>query len=127
MTLSHHLLLFLVVLFLRYCSVESADPSEVFCNKDTKIGSEKASANIDKILVELVSKASTDGFLATSHGCGKTRVYGLAQCRGDVDNEDCSACVQDAAKHIRMRCPNDADARIWFEYCFLWYCLIPKL
>ena len=128
MTFSHHhhhlLLLLLVVLFPWYCSAESADPLGEFCNKDTKIGSGKASANIDKLLVELVSKASTNGFLATSYGSGENTVYGLAQCRGDVDNKDCSTCIQDAAKQIRTRCPNEADARIWFDYCFLRYYLL---
>ncbi|KAL6339439.1 hypothetical protein AAG906_032973 [Vitis piasezkii] len=125
MTLSHHLLLRLllvvVVLSLWHCSADSADPLGVFCNKDTKIGSGKASANIDYLLVELVSKASTNGFLATSYGSGQYLVYGLAQCRGDVGKEDCSTCIQDAAKQIRTRCPNEADARIWFDYCFLRY------
>ena len=124
MTFSHHHLLLLVVLYLWCCSAESADPSGQYCNKDTKLGSGKTSANIDKLLVELVSKASTNGFLATSYGSGENTVYGLAQCRGDVDNKDCSTCIQDAAKQIRTRCPNEADARIWFDYCFLRYYLL---
>ncbi|XP_034691912.1 cysteine-rich repeat secretory protein 55-like [Vitis riparia] len=120
MTLSHHLLL-LGVLSLWHCSADSADPLGVFCNKDSKIGSGNASADFDDLSVQLVSKASTNGFVAISFGSGQYLVHGLAQCRGDVGKEGCSTCIQDAAKQIRTRCPNKADARILFDYCFLRY------
>ncbi|XP_034691717.1 cysteine-rich repeat secretory protein 55-like [Vitis riparia] len=120
MTLSHHLLL-LGVLSLWHCSADSADPLGVFCDKDAKIGSPKESAYIDDLSVQLVLKASTSGFVAISYGSGQVFVHGLAQCRGDVGKEACSTCIQDAAMQIRARCPNEADARIWFDYCFLRY------
>uniref|UniRef100_A0A7N2RB86 Gnk2-homologous domain-containing protein n=1 Tax=Quercus lobata TaxID=97700 RepID=A0A7N2RB86_QUELO len=91
-----------------------------FCNTDTNIGSQ-ISANIDRLLAELVSKTPSNGFIATSYGKNQYRVFGLAQCRGDVSRIDCSSCIQDAAKQIRQRCPNQADARIWYDYCFLRY------
>ena len=87
----------------------------------------KHQPTIYKLVVGLVSKASTDGFLATSYGSEENTVYGLAQCRGDVEKKDCAACIQEAAKQIRTRCPNEADARIWFDYCFLRYYLIRLL
>ncbi|MED6220123.1 Cysteine-rich repeat secretory protein 55 [Stylosanthes scabra] len=37
---------------------------------------------------------------------------------GDVSTQDCSICIQDAAKQIRQRYPNQADTRIWYDYCF---------
>ncbi|KAJ7008895.1 hypothetical protein NC653_007529 [Populus alba x Populus x berolinensis] len=48
-------------------------------------------------------------------------VYGLAQCRGDVSSKHCFSCIQDAAKQIHEVCPDQADARIWFDCCFLRY------
>ncbi|KAK7858156.1 cysteine-rich repeat secretory protein 55 [Quercus suber] len=47
--------------------------------------------------------------------------FGLAQCRGDVRRTDCPSCIQDAANQIRQRCPNQANARIWYDFCFLRY------
>ena len=120
MTLSHHLLL-LGVLSLWHCSADSADPLGVFCDKDARFGSPKESAYIDGLSVQLVLKASASGFVAASYGRDQVFVHGLAQCRGDVDKEGCSTCIQDAARQIRTRCPNEADARIWFDYCFLRY------
>nr|POE83453.1 cysteine-rich repeat secretory protein 55 [Quercus suber] len=55
------------------------------------------------------------------HGKNQYRVFGLAQCRRDVSRTDCSSCIQDAAKQIRQRCPNQANARIWYDFCFLRY------
>ncbi|ONH92729.1 hypothetical protein PRUPE_8G192200, partial [Prunus persica] len=101
---------------------ESQDPLGDFCNEDsTKISNaSQISANIDTLLAQLVPKTASLGFFATSYGKGQDRVFGLAQCRGDVvGSKDCSSCIQDAAKQIRKRCPDQADARIWYDYCFL--------
>ena len=108
----------LLLLALCICNAESADPLGQFCN--TGSGSQ-ISANIDRLLAELVSKTPSNGFIATSYGKNQYRVFGLAQCRGDVSSTDCSSCIQDAAKQIRQRCPNQADARIWYDFCFLRY------
>ncbi|KAL5562196.1 hypothetical protein UlMin_031943 [Ulmus minor] len=109
-----------LVLALSIWCVESTDPLGNFCNKDTEISSSsQISANIDGLLAQLVLKTPSDGFVATFYGKGQYRVYGLSQCRGDVSTEDCSNCINDAAKQIRKLCPNEADARIWYDYCFL--------
>ncbi|KAL5865823.1 hypothetical protein ACOSQ3_003337 [Xanthoceras sorbifolium] len=109
----------LVFLFLCICT---ADPLGEFCNNDSNIrSSSQISANIEKLLVELVSKAAITGYIATSYGKDQDTVYGMAQCRGDLSSKDCSNCIQDAAKQIRQRCSNQFDARIWYDYCFLRY------
>ncbi|XP_059434750.1 cysteine-rich repeat secretory protein 55-like [Corylus avellana] len=112
----------LLLLALCICSAESAHPLGQFCNSDTNIKSgSKISANIDRLLSALISKTSSNGFTSTSYGKGKDKVFGLAQCRGDVGSTDCTSCIQDAAKQIRHLCPNEADARIWYDFCFLRY------
>nr|POE83466.1 cysteine-rich repeat secretory protein 55 [Quercus suber] len=97
---------------------ESKGPLGQLCNFGS--GSQ-ISANIDRLLAEMVSKTPSNGFIATSYGKNQYRVFGLAQCRGDVSTTDCSSCIQDAAKQIRQRCPNQVDARIWYDFCFLRY------
>ncbi|KAG6630908.1 hypothetical protein I3843_13G045000 [Carya illinoinensis] len=112
----------LLLLALCICNAESTDPSGEFCNRNTNTSrNSQMSANIDRLLSELVSKTASNGFIATSFGKGKDTVFGLAQCRGDVSSTDCSSCIQDAANQIRKRCPNQADARLWYEYFFLRY------
>ncbi|XP_050363619.1 cysteine-rich repeat secretory protein 55 [Argentina anserina] len=113
----------LVLLVLGICSIEAADPMADFCDKDTKTSkSSQVSTNIDALLAQLVSKAPSTGYSATSYGKGQAKLYGLAQCRGDVvGSKDCSSCIQDAAKEIRQRCPDEAGAMIWYDFCFLKY------
>ncbi|KAK9944644.1 hypothetical protein M0R45_010204 [Rubus argutus] len=113
----------LILLALCICSTEATDPMADFCNKDTNISaSSRISANIDALLAQLVSKTASTGFLTSSYGNCQARFYGLAQCRGDVvGSKDCSSCIQDAAKQIRQRCPNQAEAMIWYDFCFLRY------
>ncbi|KAK8717858.1 hypothetical protein V6N13_045111 [Hibiscus sabdariffa] len=109
----------LIPLFLSSCR---ADPLGNFCKENTNISSgSQISINIDLLLAEVVSNINLTGYVATSSGMETDRVYGLAQCRGDVSRKDCSSCIKDAAKEIRRRCPNQADARIWYDYCFLRY------
>ncbi|XP_061356846.1 cysteine-rich repeat secretory protein 55 [Gastrolobium bilobum] len=110
------------LLFLCSSSAKSEDPLGKFCNKHSNISSGgKLSVNIDKLLAELALKTPSTGFVATTYGKDQDQVYGLAQCRGDVSIEDCSICIQEATKQIHQLCPNIADARIWYDYCFLRY------
>lgn len=103
---------------------QSTDPLGQYCNYNSNItAGSQVLANINWLLPQLVSKTESNGYVATSYGLGKEKVYGLAQCRGDVGREDCASCIQDAAKQVRQRCPNQADARIWYDYCFLRYSL----
>ena len=113
-----------VVLFLAICIciAESTDPLGNFCNKGSEVSSSsKISANINSLLPELVLRASKTGFVTSFYGTGRDKVYGLAQCRGDVSTAECANCVKDAAKQIRKLCPKESDARIWYDYCFLRY------
>ncbi|CAA0842438.1 Cysteine-rich repeat secretory protein 55 [Striga hermonthica] len=54
---------------------------------------------------------------------GPAQIYGLAQCRSDVPNNDCTACIREAARIVRDpdHCPTQSGARIWYDFCFLRY------
>uniref|UniRef100_A0A1D1XH13 Cysteine-rich repeat secretory protein 55 n=1 Tax=Anthurium amnicola TaxID=1678845 RepID=A0A1D1XH13_9ARAE len=100
----------------------AADPLGQYCSQDRNT-TRATSANIGRVLDALVRKASADGFATAVSGDGGSgeRAYGLAQCRGDVGAEDCRACLSDAARRLPELCPGQADARIWYDYCFLRY------
>ncbi|KAK1436968.1 hypothetical protein QVD17_02752 [Tagetes erecta] len=113
----HHLLIFaLCILY-----VESADPSAQICNQNSNTTTSEITKNIDAVLTTLVKTASESGYSATSSGSDQARIFGLAQCRGDVPSEECSSCIQTAAKEIKTMCPDRVDARIWYEYCLIRY------
>ncbi|KAA8543560.1 hypothetical protein F0562_021694 [Nyssa sinensis] len=94
---------------------QNKEPLGKFCNKNTNISiNSPISANIDRLLPQLISGAALNGFVVTSYGKPENQVYGLAQCRGDVSSsKDCLSCILDAASEILKRCPELADARIW--------------
>lgn len=121
-TMDQMLHFLLAILFLYISTAESADPSAYFCNDATKTdNTAQLSRNIDSLLPRLVQGAIKNGFLATYYGNNANQIYGLAQCRADVSRSDCTACIQDAAKQSRELCPNQADVRVWYDYCFLKY------
>ncbi|KAL1834942.1 hypothetical protein ACET3Z_004593 [Daucus carota] len=114
-------IVFLLFLCTSRTASETADSVGNFCNNSKNISSSTISANVQSLLAQLVETTARNGFASLSYGKGDNTVYGLAQCRGDVSSKDCSDCVQDAAKQIGKACPNQADARIWYDYCFLRY------
>ncbi|GAB2282416.1 hypothetical protein Dimus_016961 [Dionaea muscipula] len=95
------------------------DPLGNSCDGSSAI----ADANINHLLSEIVEKTKDTNsyFTAISYGEGPTQVYGLAQCREDVNTTDCSSCIQNATRQIRIACPSQPDARIWYDFCFLRY------
>ncbi|KAI3987395.1 hypothetical protein MKX01_042399 [Papaver californicum] len=118
---SYHLI-FIFSLLLTFTYSNAEDPWWNFCNENKKINSTQISSNIDHILPKLVSQTSTHGYAYLSTGSGNDRVYGQAQCRGDVLNtKECSKCITEASIQIQKTCPNQADARILYEFCFLRY------
>jgi len=113
-----------ILLLALVCSCRAADSIWQLCNNNSNISSSsQISKNIDSLLATLVSKTPSKGFVTTTSSSysSKDKVYGLAQCRGDVGKTDCSICIQDAAKEIREVCPNQSDARILYDFCFLRY------
>ncbi|CAE6228723.1 unnamed protein product [Arabidopsis arenosa] len=113
---------FLLLAFV--CSCKAADSIWQLCNTNSNISaSSQVSKNIDSLLATLVSKTPSQGFVTTTSSSynKKEKVYGLAQCRGDISKTDCSTCIQDAAKKIREVCPNQSDSRILYDFCFLRY------
>ena len=96
----------------------AADSIGSYCSGSSYAGSNKAVTNINSVLADLVATASTGGGYATSTaGKGNNIIYGLAQCRGDVSDSDCAACLADAAKQLPSTCSYSSDARIWYIYC----------
>lgn len=113
--LLYHLLLFSLIFNL----TTSDDPIGQYC--DNSFTNKKLNQSINTVLTDLSTKASIGGFATSSSGQGLSLVYGLAQCRGDVSKDDCSACLTNASIALPKLCPSEADARLWYDYCFIRY------
>ncbi|GAA0159867.1 hypothetical protein LIER_16548 [Lithospermum erythrorhizon] len=115
--------IFLILILLCMTIAESTNPAPntgYLCITDGK-KHPQLSSNINITLSKLVAETSKDGFSISSYGSGTNKVFGLAQCRGDIRKKDCSICTKAAATEIIKLCSSGNDARIWYDICFLRY------
>ncbi|KAL0926859.1 hypothetical protein M5K25_003112 [Dendrobium thyrsiflorum] len=118
---NHFFFLFaLIVLIISGIKGDDTDLIRLECGKNFT-NNDNLQANINNTIFDLVTKTSAYGFANTSHGSGSDTVYGIADCRGDVSDQICSACIANASQQIQTTCWNSAEARIWYPYCFLRY------
>ncbi|KAM0945873.1 putative protein kinase RLK-Pelle-DLSV family [Dioscorea sansibarensis] len=83
-----------------------------------------ATAQLESLLSTLTEQAPAfKGFYNTSEGEDINKIYGLALCRGDLQNkkDDCLRCLQDASQSMVENCPNKTKAIEWYEQCFVRY------
>ncbi|KAJ0971569.1 hypothetical protein J5N97_019528 [Dioscorea zingiberensis] len=83
-----------------------------------------ATSTIMNLLSILTEKApAMEGFYNTSIEEGINKLYGLALCRGDIQNkvDDCKSCLKNASASIVGDCPNKTQAIEWYEKCFVRY------
>ncbi|KAL6624370.1 hypothetical protein ACP70R_031691 [Stipagrostis hirtigluma subsp. patula] len=97
----------------------AVDPVATYCAKN--FTGAQTQASISKVLAELVPRASAAYYATATAGSGGAAVWGLAQCRGDIPASDCALCVSAAARELATACRGQADARVWYDYCFLRY------
>ena len=79
-----------------------------------------------KSLLTSITSASPNGayssFTAGSNGtAGDGAAYGLYQCRGDLGNGDCAACVREALAQLNQVCPAAYAASLQLEGCYVRY------
>ncbi|XP_031500552.1 cysteine-rich repeat secretory protein 38-like [Nymphaea colorata] len=77
--------------------------------------------NMSSIFSTLTNDALPTGFSNATVGEGSDTVYGLVQCRGDVDEQDCKVCIYNSTVQVVKYCPNTMDAIIWYANCQLRY------
>ncbi|KAF8702840.1 hypothetical protein HU200_032674 [Digitaria exilis] len=82
-------------------------------------------ANLQSLLASISTAASNgagyNSFTAGANGTGGAAVYGLYQCRGDMDAGDCAACVRDAVGQLAQVCPGAYAASLQLEGCYVRY------
>ncbi|XP_027071313.1 cysteine-rich repeat secretory protein 55-like [Coffea eugenioides] len=116
-----------LLLFLSSCTAVLADflfdsgaVSVYRCSENSTIATPQMSANINSLVAQLTSSTSQNRFSVATYGKGTDQVYGLGQCRRDVNIKDCARCLRNATLSIRTFCQNRADVWMWYnDTCFL--------
>ncbi|KAF3784785.1 hypothetical protein EJ110_NYTH29242 [Nymphaea thermarum] len=75
--------------------------------------------NLEEIFRYLVDSIPLMGFSNTSVGESTDTIYGFAICRGDIPADICRNCIAAAVERVKIECPGNSSAMIWFEACFL--------
>ncbi|OMO64894.1 hypothetical protein COLO4_31706 [Corchorus olitorius] len=77
--------------------------------------------NLDRILSQLTSTNSTFGFYNLSAGENPNKINTIALCRGDIDQDGCTTCLNETVSELRNRCPFSKEVIGWSEFCTLRY------
>ncbi|CAO2834911.1 unnamed protein product [Amaranthus hypochondriacus] len=95
------------------CSQEKFQPSSPYEN------------TINSFLTSVVSSSSQTGlyntFTLPNTSPNTPSIYGLYQCRGDLNPSDCSSCIQSAVSQIGLICPYSYGATLQLEGCYVRY------
>ncbi|KAI3803962.1 hypothetical protein L1987_32128 [Smallanthus sonchifolius] len=105
-------------------SITLAQPDFVFnrCeNAENYTINSTYKTNLDATLSALPTANSGLGFFNFSAGEGNNTVNSIALCRGDVEPQLCSNCVNDAIVKLRKLCPNQKEAFGIYVECLLKY------
>ncbi|KAF3432134.1 hypothetical protein FNV43_RR26873 [Rhamnella rubrinervis] len=83
-------------------------------------------SNVNSILTSLVNSAMFATYsnftVATAPGSSsQDTVYGLFQCRGDLNGNDCAQCVARSVSQLGTLCPNSFGGALQLEGCFVKY------
>ncbi|CAN1165890.1 Cysteine-rich repeat secretory protein 55 [Linum perenne] len=90
--------------------------------KNTTLDSEYQ-AHFDTLMTSLTEHAPLhNGFYQNDVGKHDKRIYGLAQCRGDISATNCKSCIRKATStSVDIGCVASNDVMIWLRWCFLRY------
>ncbi|KAL3738833.1 hypothetical protein ACJRO7_020238 [Eucalyptus globulus] len=96
------------------CSQEKYQPGSLF------------ESNLNSVLTSVVSSSSQATYNSFAVGNGTAAppeglIYGLYQCRGDLNLVECSGCIQSAVSQMSLVCPYSYGASLQLDSCYVRY------
>ncbi|XVF79859.1 hypothetical protein PTKIN_Ptkin15bG0023900 [Pterospermum kingtungense] len=96
------------------------------CSQEKYTPNSPFEANLNSFLTSVVSSSSQVSYNTYAIGNGSSTppeatIYGLYQCRGDLQTVDCSRCMESAVNQIHLVCPFSYGASLQLEGCYLRY------
>ena len=77
--------------------------------------------NLNQLFTTFSSQSSNRKFYNSTIGSNPNRVYGLYQCREDLNLDLCKVCIQAATRKIVQVCSVYGEAIVWYDECMLRY------
>ncbi|KAD2393599.1 hypothetical protein E3N88_40576 [Mikania micrantha] len=78
-------------------------------------------SSINSLFTSLVDSASIYNFNKFEISPQNDAVYGLFQCRGDLNSLNCKDCVVSAISELKTACPMSTNGEIQLEGCYVKY------
>ncbi|PWA44150.1 gnk2-like domain-containing protein [Artemisia annua] len=82
-------------------------------------------SNVNSLFTSLVDSASVCNFntlrISPSDSSQSNDLYGLFQCRGDLNLSNCRGCVANSLSQLRTTCPVSTSGTLQSEGCFVKY------
>ncbi|KAK4805000.1 hypothetical protein SAY86_004817 [Trapa natans] len=80
-------------------------------------------SNLDSLLTSIVNSAAFSSYsnFTAAGASPMDAIYGMYQCRGDLPELDCAACVSHAVIRTRALCPGTCGAAAQLEGCYVKY------
>ncbi|PIA58486.1 hypothetical protein AQUCO_00500434v1 [Aquilegia coerulea] len=79
--------------------------------------------NLNLLLTSLANNNSPNNTRYFNNTVGRRpdRIYGLLQCRGDYNSEDCNKCARIATDEVTTKCPFKTESIVHYDECWLHY------
>ncbi|XP_057491439.1 cysteine-rich repeat secretory protein 38-like [Actinidia eriantha] len=106
-----------------HLSLAYEDPRFRLCRTTTAYAANSTFAtNLAVALVTLRNTTAATGFNAITVGNSSVdSVTALALCRASLSSQDCQTCVDAATLGIRVACPSETMAQVWYTLCMVRY------
>ncbi|RDX69786.1 Cysteine-rich repeat secretory protein 12, partial [Mucuna pruriens] len=120
------LLLFLLAIFSAMTNPStSATDSFIFggCSQPKYTPGSTYENTVNSLLTSLVNSAAFTNYnnFTVQNTAASDTVYGLFQCRGDLDNDQCSRCVARAVSQLGTLCLDSCGGALQLDGCFVKY------
>jgi len=90
------------------------------CGQDNIINGSALERNLKVVLNSLVENANKTGYNISRYGENEDKMYGLVQCRGDLNASTCRTCASRAGESLLQICTGTSGS-IHVGLCFLRY------
>ncbi|KAH9317216.1 hypothetical protein KI387_018985, partial [Taxus chinensis] len=81
----------------------------------------KTNPNANALVNTLAENAPLGGFNMSTKGNGSDKLYGVLECRGDMNQKECSTCSSMVVSELQNQCKNSSIVWIQLEGCYLRY------
>ncbi|XP_074591368.1 LOW QUALITY PROTEIN: plasmodesmata-located protein 6 [Curcuma longa] len=120
----------LLLLFFSVASSSASSSSGDFtdfvyggCSQPKYAAASPYKSNVDALFDFLANSAALSSYanFTSAAASGAPPAYGLFQCRGDLPDSDCAACVRSGLSQLSALCPSAAGASVQLRGCLLRY------